>query len=913
MSTHLPEATDRDPLETREWTDSLESVIAYEGHERARYLLRRVLESARLHRVEPRGPLFTDYVNTILPEEQAAFPGDLDLEKKIRRINRWNAMAMVQRANVRFDGLGGHLSSYASSASLYEIGFNHFFRGPEGDGIGDLIFYQGHAAPGMYARAFLEKRLSESQLDHFRREGQRGTGISSYPHPRLMPDFWQFPTVSMGLGAISAIYQARFARYLENRGIKNTSGSHVWAFLGDGECDEPESLGQLSIAAREKLDNLTFVVNCNLQRLDGPVRGNGKVVQELEGIFRGAGWDVIKLIWGPEWDDLLARDTDGALRRLLNTTVDGTFQRFTSASGETWRKDFFGTDQRVADLVSHLTDEQIVSMRRGGHSYEKIYAAYHRAMQNQGQGRPTAILVHTIKGWSLGEGFAGVNSTHQKKKMDGEELKEFRDRLQIPVSDAELKDKVPPFFHPGENSPEFQYCMERRRALGGCLPQRRSKIDVPLGLPDQKFYDEYEQGMAKGEGSTTMVFSRIVAKLLRDKKVGKRVVPIIPDEARTFGMDALFSQVGIYAAEGQLYEPIDKGKVLYYKEAKDGQVLEEGITEAGAMASFSAAATSYSVFGEPTIPFYIFYSMFGFQRVGDQIWAAGDMMARGFLLGATAGRTTLNGEGLQHEDGHSLLHTMAFTAVKAYDPAFAFEVGTIVRDGMRRMFEENEDVTYYLTLYNEDFQMPPMPGSPAWAEKTGKPQSDELAQATREGIIRGIYLYSAATEKKPLHVQLFGSGPIMNRVLEARDLLAEKYGVSADVWSVTSYQQLRFDALEAERYNRLHPEAEQRVPFLQQALSGVSGPFIAASDYVKALPDLVRQWVPGRLVSLGTEGYGMSDTREALRRHFEIDRESIVIGALDALYRDGKLDAKKVSRAIADLGVDPDKLDPLHL
>ena len=913
MSTHLPEATDRDPLETREWIDSLESVVAYEGQDRARYLLRRVLESARLHRVEPRGPLHTDYVNTIAPDEQAPFPGDQALEKRIRRIIRWNAMAMVQRANVRYDGLGGHLSSYASSASLYEVGFNHFFRGPEADGVGDLIFYQGHAAPGMYSRAFLEGRLTEGQLDHFRRESARGAGVSSYPHPRLMPEFWQFPTVSMGIGPITAIYTARFARYLENRGIKNTRGSHVWAFLGDGECDEPESLGQLSIAAREKLDNLTFVVNCNLQRLDGPVRGNGKIVQELEGIFRGAGWDVIKLIWGPEWDDLLAKDTDGALRRLLNSTVDGTFQRFTNATGDVWRKEFFGTDPRVADLVSHLTDEQLATMRRGGHSYSKIYAAYQRAMQNEGQGRPTAILVHTIKGWSLGGGFEGVNSTHQKKKMDGEELKQFRDLLELPIPDEALKDKIPPFYHPGKESPEYLYAMERRRALGGFLPQRRSKIQVPLGLPDQKFYDEFEQGMAKGEASTTMVFSRLVAKLIRDKKVGKRVVPIIPDEARTFGMDALFAQVGIYAAEGQLYEPIDKGKLLYYKEAKDGQVLEEGITEAGSMASFSAAATSYSVFGEPMIPFFIFYSMFGFQRVGDQIWAAGDMMARGFLLGGTAGRTTLNGEGLQHEDGHSLLHCMAFTSIKAYDPAFAYEVATIVKDGMRRMYDENEDVFYYLTLYNEDFQMPPMPGTAPWAEKAGKSASDELTQATREGIVRGIYLYEPAAERKALHVQLFGSGPIMNRVLEARDLLAERFGVSADVWSVTSYQQLRFDALEAERYNRLHPEAEQRVPYITQVLSGVQGPFIAASDYVKALSDLLREWIPGRLVSMGTEGYGMSDTREALRRHFEIDRETIVLGALDALYRDGKIDAKKVSRAIVDLGVDPEKLDPLHV
>jgi len=911
VSTHLPEATDRDPQETREWIDSLESVVAHEGPERARYILRRVMEAARLHRVEPKGALVSDYVNTIPVADEPNFPGDREMEKRVRRIIRWNAMAMVQRANTKFPGLGGHLSSYASSASFYEVGFNHFFRGPDAEGGGDLIFYQGHAAPGIYSRSFLEGRLPIEAMERFRREAQRGMGLSSYPHPRLMQEYWQFPTVSMGIGPISAIYQARFARYLQNRGIKNTDASHVWAFLGDGECDEPESLGQLSIAAREKLDNLTFVVNCNLQRLDGPVRGNGKIVQELEGIFRGAGWDVIKVIWGPEWDDILARDHEGVLRRHLNTVVDGQFQRFTNAPGAEVRSEFFGKDPRMLEMVAHLSDKQIEGLRRGGHSYRKLYAAFQRVKELKGQGRPVAILAHTVKGWTLGEGFEGVNATHQKKKMGADELKAFRDKLNLPISDASLKDA--PFYHPGMDSPEVEYMLERRRQLGGVMPTRRGKIQVPVELPDDTFYHEFHSGMTKGEASTTMVFSRLLAKLIRDKKMGKRVVPIIPDEARTFGMDALFSQVGIYAADGQLYEPIDKGKLLYYKESKSGQVLEEGITEAGAMASFSAAATSYAVFGEPMIPFYIFYSMFGFQRVGDQIWAAGDMLSRGFLLGATAGRTTLNGEGLQHEDGHSLLNALAFTCIKSYDPAFAYELAVIIQDGMKRMYTDEENIFYYITVYNEDITMPPMPGNANWAEKWGKPESAELLEKTRRGILDGIYLYQSADNKLSHHVQLFGSGPIMGRVLEARDLLAEKYGVSADVWSVTSYGELRNDALECDRWNRLHPEADPRTPRISQALAGVEGPFIAASDYVKALPDLLREWIPGRLTSLGTEGYGMSDTREQLRRHFEIDCETITIAVLDTLRKEGKVAASVVAQAIKDLGVDADKLDPLHV
>lgn len=911
MSTQIPEATDRDPQETREWIESLESVISHEGADRARFLLSRVIESANRHRVGPEGPLVTEYMNTIAPEDEPELPGDRALEKRIQQIVRWNAVAMVQRANKSFSGIGGHLSSYASSATFYEVGFNHFFRGLDHEGGGDLIFYQGHAAPGIYSRSFLEGRFPAEMMDSFRRETQRGTGLSSYPHPRLMPEYWQFPTVSMGIGPISAIYQARFARYLENRKFKNTREQHVWAFLGDGECDEPESLGQLSIAAREKLDNLTFVVNCNLQRLDGPVRGNGKIVQELEGIFRGAGWEVIKVVWGPEWDPILAKDREGLLLRQMNAMVDGEWQRLTNATGDVVRKELFGRDPRLAELVQDLTDEQLAGLRRGGHSTRKVYAAFDRAMKLRGQGRPVAILCHTVKGWTLGESFEGVNVTHQKKTMDENELRAFRDRLEIPVSDAEVKNA--PFYHPGKDSPEFKYIEERRRELGGYLPSRRKSFHVPLELPEGKFYEEFQQGMDKGEASSTMVFARLLAKLIRDKKIGRRVVPIIPDEARTFGLDALFGQVGIYAATGQLYEPIDKGKLLYYKEAKDGQVLQEGITEAGAMASFTAAASSYSTFGEPMIPFYIFYSMFGFQRVGDQIWAAGDTMARGFLLGATAGRTTLNGEGLQHEDGHSLLHTMAFTNIKAYDPAFAFEVATIVEDGITRMYEKDENIFYYITLYNEDFTMPPMPGHAKWAEKKGVEPQAELLEKTKQGILRGIYQYDTAAERLGNHVQLLGSGPIMNRVLEARQILAEKYGVSSDVWSVTSYQQLRFDGLEADRYNRLHPQEPARVPFVTQALQGAEGPFIAASDFVKALPDLIREWIPGELTSLGTEGFGMSDTREALRRHFEIDKESIVIGALDALRKQGKIEASVVAQAIVDLGVDPEKLEPLHV
>ncbi|MDX2054906.1 MAG: pyruvate dehydrogenase (acetyl-transferring), homodimeric type [Polyangiaceae bacterium] len=880
---------DRDVEETNEWLESLESVVEQEGRERARYILRRVLGLARRHHVDPLLPLSTDYVNTIPAEEEPPYPGDAAMEQRIRGIVRWNAMAMVHRANKKFDGIGGHLSSYASSASLYEVGFNHFFRGKE-HGSGDQIYFQGHAAPGMYSRAFLEGRISVDMLDHFRRESERGKGLSSYPHPRLMSNFWEFPTVSMGLGPIAAIYQARFNKYLENRGILDTSGSRVWCFMGDGESDEPESLGALHVATREGLDNLTFVVNCNLQRLDGPVRGNGNIIQELEAGFRGSGWNVIKVLWGPEWDELLRGDHEGLLRKKMVETVDGQWQKYATAGGDYIRQHFFGTDPRLLAMVSHLSDDQLRKLRRGGHSDTKIYAAYHRAVNTKG--RPTAILAHTVKGWSLGESFEGSNTTHSKKKMDADELRKFRDTVQLPIPDAQLAEA--PFYHPGMNSPEVEYLMERRRALGGFLPSRRT-VPLKAQLPPPSVYEEFFGGMAKGTASTTMVFSRLLSKLLRDKEIGKRIVPIIPDEARTFGLEALFGQFGIYASRGQLYEPVDKGNLMYYRESKDGQVLEEGITEAGSMASFVAAATSYATHGETMIPFYIFYSMFGFQRTGDQLWLAGDMKSRGFVLGATAGRTTLNGEGLQHEDGHSPLLALTVPAAVTYDVSFAYELATIIEDGMRRMYGNNEDIYYYITLQNESYAMPPMP------------------EGAKEGILRGIYRYNRAEKQLANHVQLWGSGCILVQVLKAQEILAEKYGVSSDVWGVTSYNELYRDAQRVERYNRLHPEAEPQVPYIEQALKGVTGPFIAASDYLKALPELLSRFIPGRLVPLGTEGFGMSDTREALRRHFEVDAESIVIAALHGLRLEGKIKGSVVAKAMAELGVDPEKIDPMSI
>lgn len=875
---HLP---DRDPQETNEWLEALEQVAITEGRERAQFLIRRLLKKARIMHLGLPPLVQTPYINTISPEHEPPFPGDEVMELKIRRIIRWNAVAMVIRANTLYPGLGGHLSTYASSASLYEVGFNHFFKGKDAEGGGDQIFYQGHAAPGIYSRAFLEGRIDEEHLNFFRRE-TLGRGLSSYPHPRLMPDFWEFPTVSMGLGPLNAIYQARFNRYLHERGIKDTSNQRVWAFLGDGEMDEPESIGALSLAAREHLDNLTFVINCNLQRLDGPVRGNGKIIQELESLFRGAGWNVIKVIWSRRWDPLLAKDVDGLLVNRMNEVVDGEFQRYTIESGSYIRKHFFGSDPRLLKMVEHLSDRDIERLRRGGHDYLKLYAAYYYATQHKGQ--PTVILAKTVKGWQLGASAQGRNTTHQIKKLTPEDLKEFRDLMQIPIPDSKLKDM--PFYHPGLNSPEVEYLRERRRALGGTLPKRvvRSK---PLELPKEDLYAEFKKGTTQ-EVSTTMAFVRLLRKLLEDPKIGKYIVPIIPDEARTFGMDFLFKKVGIYSAVGQLYEPVDASMLLSYNESKSGQILEEGITEAGAMSSFTAAGTCYSTHGQIMIPFYIYYSMFGFQRTGDLAWAFGDARGRGFLIGATAGRTTLTGEGLQHDDGHSHVLASTIPNILTYDPAFHYETAVIVREGMRRMYECQEDIFYYLTIYNENYQMPDMP------------------EGVEDGIIKGIYLYKAGPSIKKGHqAQLLSSGSILRHAVRAQEILAEKYNISASVWSTPSFQQLRREALEVEHWNLHNPEDEPRKPYITKVLEKTEGPVVAVTDWVRSYPDMISRWVPNpSYTSLGTDGFGMSDTRDALRRHFEIDAESIVLCTLYQLARLGQIKPAVVKKAKQELGLD---------
>jgi pyruvate dehydrogenase E1 component len=879
---------DIDPLETAEWIEALDDVVARNGEQRAGFILRKVLKRARQLKLGLPNLVQTHYMNTISPEQEPAFPGDEDMERRIRRLIRWNAAVMVTRANQRYDGIGGHLSTYASSASLYEVGFNHFFLGKDDGHAGDQVYYQGHAAPGIYARAFLEGRLTEENLEHFRREVS-GVGLSSYPHPRLMPEMWEFPTVSMGLGPINAIYQARFNRYLEARGIADTSNSRVWCFLGDGETDEPESLGPLTMASREDLDNLIMVINCNLQRLDGPVRGNGKIIQELESVFRGAGWNVIKVVLGREWDTLLARDTEGLLVDRLNETVDGEWQKYQVESGAYIREHFFGTSPGLKALVEHLSDDDLRRLRRGGHDYRKVYAAYKLATEHQGE--PTVILAKTVKGWTLGEKIEARNVTHQTKKMSEEELKIFRDRLELPITDEQLKD--PPYYHPGKESAEYEYMMERRKALGGSIPKR---VVRPKKLPaaEQKIYDEFDAGTPENQlVSTTMAFSRMLRLLLSDQKIGERIVPIIPDEARTFGMDALFRQVGIYAPFGQKYDPVDSQLMLSYTEKQNGQMLEEGITEAGSMASFTAAGTAYAVHGEPVIPFYIFYSMFGFQRTGDLIWAFGDARGRGFLMGATAGRTTLTGEGLQHDDGHSQVLASTVPNVVAYDPAFAYELATVVKNGLKRMYEDQEDIFYYVTIYNENYRMPPRPEG-----------------VTDEMILSGIYRYRSAPEVDGPRVQLFGSGPILRMALEAQEMLAEKYGVAADVWSVTSYTQLRNEALSVERWNRLHPAQEPISPHVTQVLGDVEGPVIAVSDWMKSVPDMIARWVPEPFVPLGTDGFGRSDTREALRGHFEIDARSIVAAALSALSRQDKIKPEKVAEVIKELGLDPEKPEP---
>ncbi len=886
----LHQLPDADSAETGEWLESLDTLVASEGTVRARFVIGKLLERARRLQVPVPSLVSTPYINTIPPDEEPWFPGDEEMERRIRRIVRWNAAVMVTRANKRSDGIGGHLSTYASAASLYEVGFNHFFRGKDDGNSGDQIYYQGHAAPGMYSHAYLEGRITEAQMDNFRQE-TGGNGLSSYPHPRLMPEFWEFPTVSMGLGPLNSIYQARFNRYLYNRHIADTSESHVWCFLGDGECDEPETLGALSLAAREQLDNLTFVVNCNLQRLDGPVRGNGKVIQELEGIFRGAGWNVIKVIWAREWDELLARDVHGVLVDQMNRVPDGEFQKYATESGAYIREHFFGPDPRLRKMVEHLSDDDLRHLRRGGHDYRKVYSAYKLALEQHGA--PTVILAHTVKGWTLGTGFEARNSTHQIKKIGEAELRAFRDLLELPISDKKLADSKPPYYHPGAESDEVEYLLMRRRALGGMLPRRvvRSK---PLELPGDALYSEFITGSGTRAASTTMVFAGLLRNLLRDPGIGHRIVPIIPDEARTFGMDALFSEVKIYAPFGQRYEPVDAGMVLSYREAVDGQILEEGITEAGSMGSFTAAGTAYATHGQAVIPFYIYYSMFGYQRVGDLIWAFGDSRGRGFMLGGTAGRTTLNGEGLQHEDGHSPLLFSAIPNARIYDPAFAYELATVIRDGMRRMYVDGEDIFYYITLYNENYPMPPMP------------------EGSEEGILRGLYLYKAADGERTHRARIVASGSAVNAALEAQAMLLEQHDVAAEVWSATSFQLLRQDALDVERWNRLHPDAEPRVAYVEEQLGADGGPIVAVTDYMKAVPDQIGRFMKAPFIPLGTDGYGRSDTRVALRRHFEIDAGSISVAVLDGLMHQEQIPRHVVAAAIEHYGLDTELVDPRY-
>jgi pyruvate dehydrogenase E1 component len=892
ISDGLPsQLPDVDPEETAEWLESLDAVVDSQGKQRARYLMLSLLQRARERQVGVPALRSTDYINTIPPEAQPWFPGDERIEKQIRRAVRWNAAVMVSRANRPELGVGGHIATYASAASLYEVGFNHFFRGKHSaDGTsGDQVFFQGHASPGIYARAFLEGRLSQEQLDGFRQEISHH-GIPSYPHPRLMPDFWEFPTVSMGLGPIDAIYQARFNRYLHARGIADTSKSRVWAFLGDGEMDEPESLGAIGVAAREELDNLTFVVNCNLQRLDGPVRGNGKIIQELEAIFRGAGWNVIKVIWGSDWDPLLAKDDEGLLVRRMGEVVDGWYQKYTVEGGAFVRKHFFGADPRLLKMVETYSDEQLHKMMRGGHDPRKVYAAYRAAVEHKG--RPTVILAKTIKGYGLGEAGEGRNVTHQQKKMNEHELREFRTRFGVPVPDDQLGST--PFYQPPAGSPEAAYLVERTKAMGGPIPERRVKVES-LQTPPLEQFKEFIEGSGDRAVSTTMGFARMLGRLLGLKEFGKHLVPIIPDEARTFGLEALFRQYGIYSHIGQLYEPVDKSSLLYYFEATNGQILEEGITEAGAISSFIAAGTAYATHALNTIPFYIFYSMFGFQRVGDLIWAACDMRARGFLLGATAGRTTLEGEGLQHQDGHSHMLASAVPTMAAYDPAFMFELAVILQDGMKRMYQDQEELSYYITLYNESYPMPAMP-----------PQAEE-------GIREGMYRFRPAPERGKHRAHLLASGPLVNEALRAQNLLLDRYGVAADVWSVTSYKTLRMRTLEAERRNMWHPEEPPQMSYLQKTARMLDGPCVAVSDYVRLVSQQIAPWIPGGLLALGTDGFGRSDTRKALRKFFEIDAEHVAVATLYALHQQGgKIDAKTVRQAAQELGVRGDDQAPWH-
>jgi pyruvate dehydrogenase E1 component len=882
-------SVDSDPTETTEWLDSLRYVINSRGSDRAAYLLHAIEQEAYRLGVPIPFSTTTPYINTIPADKQPPFPGNRELERRIKSIIRWNAMAMVVRANREDKSIGGHISTFASSATLVEVAMNHFIRGRGSDFSGDQVYFQGHASPGIYSRAFLEGRLSEKKLENFRRELAEGGGLSSYPHPWLMPDFWEFPTVSMGLGPLMAIYQARFNKYLQDRGIKDTSRQHVWCFIGDGECDEPETLGAISLACREKLDNLVFVINCNLQRLDGPVRGNGKIIQELEGVFRGAGWNVIKVIWGDEWDALLAKDEKGKLVKRMGEVVDGQYQKYVVMPGGYIREHFFGADPELAEMVTHLSDEKLKKLRRGGHDPEKVYAAYDAAMKCHG--KPTVIIAKTIKGYGLGEVGEGRNVTHQQKKLNEEELRAFRTRFGIPISDDEVAKA--PFYRPPEDSPEIRYLRERREALGGAVPSRPK--DPPLlKTPPLADYMGFIEKSAGREVSTTTGVVTLMASLLKDKSIGRYIVPIVPDESRTFGMDPLFKQCGIYAHTGQLYEPVDSDQLLYYREAKDGQILEEGITEAGSISSFIAAGTAYASHGVPMIPIFIYYSMFGFQRIGDQIWAACDCRARGFLLGGTAGRTTLAGEGLQHQDGNSQLFAIAYPTVKVYDPAFVYEATVIMLDGMDRMYAKGEDWIYYITVYNENYEMPPMP------------------PGCEEGILKGMYrlkeVGGGGAAKLP-HVNLLGSGAILREVIRAAGLLAEHWGVSSTVWSVTSWKELRREAQECRRWNMLHPEAKPRQSYLETTLANAEGLFVAASDHVRAVPEQLDPWIPGGLFALGTDGFGRSDTRGPLRRHFEVDAECIAIGALSRLAAAGAIGAHVVAEAIRRLGVNPDKID----
>ena len=875
--------------ETRRWIESLEYLLkhVFSSQEAIKvpHLFNNLINGLRQSGINVPVAVTTPYLNTILPENEPAYPGDREIERRIKSLIRWNAMAMVVKANHIHNGLGGHISTYASLATLYEVGFNHFFRGGDGDKPADIVYFQGHVSPGVYARAYLEKRLTHKNLHNFRQELAEGGGLSSYPHPYLMPDFWQFPSVSMGLAPIMSIYQGRFNRYLKARGFLKEE-PHIWCYVGDGEIDEPESLGAITLASRENLENLTWVVNCNLQRLDGPVRGNGKIIQELEAAFRGAGWNVIKVIWGSSWDPIIAADKTGLLLKRMEEAVDGDYQKYSVEPGSYIRKHFFGKYPELLELVNHLSDNQISKLVRGGHDPKKVYAAYKAAVEHKGQ--PTVILAKTIKGYGLGEAGEGRNVTHQQKKMNEKELREFRARFDIPISDEDIAGT--PFYRPPEDSPEMKYLLERRRALGGFLPKRevKAKTIEPLEMD----YSEFFKGTGESEVSTTMAFVRILTKLLRNEKIGRQIVPIIPDEARTFGMDALFRQIGIYSSKGQLYEPVDRETLLYYQESKDGQILEEGINEAGSMASFIAAGTSYATHGIHMIPFFIYYSMFGFQRVGDMMWLAGDIKAKGFLLGGTAGRTTLNGEGLQHHDGHSHLLASTIPPLAAYDPAFAYEIALIIRDGIHRMYEKGEELFYYLTVYNENYQMPPMP------------------EGVEEGVLKGLYRFKTAPEAAH-KAHIFGSGPIIREALRAQQILAEKYDVSADVWSATSYKHLRVEALNAQRWNMLHPADTPRKSYLETLLEKEKGVFVAVSDNMKMVADQIAPWVPGGLFSLGTEGFGRSDTREVLRRFFEVDAECTVVATLYALFQKGIVNASLVQKAIQDLKVDPEKVHPI--